>query len=75
MYSEIVTKENFYMPISQEDYDPQIKRRTAAATTIQKVFRGYLTRKYIDEIKYMVRSIVKIQKVWRGYVCRKRVKK
>lgn len=37
-----------------------------AATTIQRIFRGYLTRKYIKEC-FQHNAAIKIQKVWRGF--------
>ena len=37
---------------------------TQAAITIQKVFRGYLTRKYIREC-FEHNAVIKIQRVWR----------
>ena len=36
-----------------------------AATKIQKVFRGFITRKYIDEARFIIGKVVLIQKWWR----------
>lgn len=33
---------------------------------IQKVFRGYITRKYINEAKYIIGKVKIIQKWWRN---------
>ena len=32
---------------------------------IQKYFRGYIQRKYIQEAKYIIESIKKIQRFWK----------
>lgn len=36
-----------------------------AAVKIQKVFRGYITRKYIEEAKYIISKVKCIQSWWR----------
>lgn len=46
-----------------------------AAITIQKHFRGYLTRKYIEEFRYQIYCVVRIQKAWRTYCFRKKMTK
>lgn len=45
-----------------------------AAIIIQKNFRGYIQRKYIQEARYIIDSIKRIQRVWRGYIVRKRLR-
>lgn len=45
-----------------------------AATRIQKVFRGYITRKYIDEAKYIISKVKIIQLWWRKVLNMKKEK-
>ena len=60
-------------PVLSHDLFAVMKKRNEAATLIQKIFRGFLARKYCKSIQYIVQSIVKIQKYWRGYQCRKKL--
>lgn len=41
------------------------KIETQAAITIQKHFRGYIQRKYIQEARYIIDCIKKIQRFWK----------
>lgn len=40
---------------------------------IQKNFRGYITRKYLDEFRTVMKAVINIQRCWRGYQARKYV--
>ena len=58
-------------PILSHDLFADMKKRNEAATLIQKIFRGFLARKYCKSIKYIVENVIKIQRFWRGYQCRR----
>lgn len=45
-----------------------------AAIKIQKVFRGFITRKYIDEAKYIIGKVKVIQNWWRKVISSKKEK-
>jgi hypothetical protein len=45
-----------------------------AAIKIQKIFRGYITRKYIDEAKYIISKVKIIQNWWRRILHAKKEK-
>lgn len=45
-----------------------------AVIKIQKVFRGYITRKYIDEAKYIISKVVIIQNWWKRVLQKKKLK-
>jgi hypothetical protein len=52
--------------------------RSHAALTIQRFWRGHMTRKYVGHVRNRLqemKAVLKIQKVWRGFSTRKRVKK
>lgn len=48
--------------------------KNEAAIKIQKVYKGYITRKWLREYLKTLYAAVIIQKHWRGYLARKRVK-
>lgn len=43
-----------------------------AAIKIQKVFRGYITRKYIEEAKFIIGKVKTIQTWWRRVLSRQK---
>ena len=43
-----------------------------AAITIQRHFRGYIQRKYIEEARYIIDCVKKIQRFWRGCLLKKK---
>ena len=45
-----------------------------AAIKIQKTFRGYITRKYIDEAKFIISKVKVIQTWWRKFLKMKKEK-
>jgi hypothetical protein len=45
-----------------------------AAIKIQKIFRGYITRKYIEEAKYIISKVKCIQSWWRKILSTKNEK-
>ena len=49
-------------------------RAHRAATCIQKMFRGYITRKYIDEAKYIISKVKVIQNWWRSIAAHRKAK-
>lgn len=53
----------------------KINAQNKAATTIQRHFRGYIQRKYIEEAKYIVECIKRIQRCWRAYREKRRLSK
>lgn len=50
-------------------------RENQAAIKIQKYFRGYITRKYIEEAKFIIGKVKTIQSWWREVLSRQKVKK
>ena len=42
---------------------------------IQKHFRGYIQRKYIEEARYIIECIKKIQRFWREWMDKKKQSK
>eukprot|EP00795_Rhopilema_esculentum_P000707 gene707-10418_t len=63
-------------PALEDDYQRQ--RKTNAAVDIQRIFRGYMARKYARELKHaekdrQKRAAIKIQSAMRGYLTRKRM--
>jgi len=63
-------------PTLEEDY--QLQRKTNAAVDIQRIFRGYMARKYARNLKVLEkerqkRAAIKIQSSMRGYLARKRL--
>lgn len=47
----------------------------SAVVVIQKHFRGYLTRKIIEQFRLENYCAIKIQKAWRAYCFRKKLRK
>ena len=48
------------------------QRKNMAAVTIQKVFRGYITRKYINEAMFIIGKVKTIQRWWKRVIKRSR---
>lgn len=46
-----------------------------AAIKIQKIFRGYITRKYIEEAKFIIGKVKTIQCWWRGVLSQRKQKR
>lgn len=66
-----------YQPSLEEHnlHERSFRSKTEAATTIQKVFRGYITRKYIEEAKFIINNVKKIQLWWRNILLERKNKK
>lgn len=60
---------------TEEHYDSSISyRQNEAAVTIQRIFRGYITRKYIDEARYLISKAITLQRWWRSVLEKRRKK-
>lgn len=51
------------MDVRRRDF---IDRENRAAITIQRHYRGYIQRKYIEEARMIIESVKKIQRFWRS---------